>query len=185
MPDIYTSFDRVTKTDGATHPARLFTASLSERPLAVPSPLSERGWRGSGLDAESFDISAYKGMDCVAIPSRRGVPEGRGVSHSQSQADNKCRCVALAIQCRCVELAIPSNFFKSRFKPPVPFWLFFAAGRPRQVPLASDITPCCTYTIFLSSSTKLLFNFLLNSTSVGNNKKKVTLWLKLDVAMRG
>ena len=87
----------MTKTDGATHPARW-------------APLSERGWRGSGLDAESFDISAYKGMDCVAIPSRRGVPEGRGVSHSQSQADNKCRCVALAIQCRCVAFAIQCRF---------------------------------------------------------------------------
>ncbi|MCR4932194.1 MAG: hypothetical protein K5918_07125 [Bacteroidales bacterium] len=29
-------------------PSFLFTASLSERPLAVPSPLSKMGWRGSG-----------------------------------------------------------------------------------------------------------------------------------------
>ena len=69
----------------ATHPALLFTASLSERPQAVPSPLSERGRRGSNLDTKSFNITICIEMYCVAIPSWRGVPKGRGVSHSKTQ----------------------------------------------------------------------------------------------------
>ncbi|MBR3829053.1 MAG: hypothetical protein IKJ40_07170, partial [Bacteroidales bacterium] len=64
-------------------------------------PLSERGWRGSGLDAKSFDATIRIVMCCVAIPSRRGVPEGRGVSHSQTQVANR--------QILCVALAIPSS----------------------------------------------------------------------------
>ena len=40
---------------GATHPALLFTASLLERPQAVPSPLSERGCRGCGLDVSLYN----------------------------------------------------------------------------------------------------------------------------------
>ena len=68
----------------ATHPALLFTASLSERPLAVPSPLSERGWlRSTSLSILLDQTTCHP--DCYrAIPSRRGVPEGRGVSHSQT-----------------------------------------------------------------------------------------------------
>ena len=37
-------------------PPFLFTASLSERSPAVPSPLSERGWLRSTLYAKQFAI---------------------------------------------------------------------------------------------------------------------------------
>ena len=66
---------------------------------ALRAPLSERGWRGSGLDVRSYGAIICRKTDCVAIPSRRGVPEGRGVSHSKIQiANGQTLCVALENQ---------------------------------------------------------------------------------------
>ena len=61
--------------DSATHPA-------------LRAPLSERGWRGSATFNDHLPIIDNQRLSmvrCRAIPSRRGVAEGRGVSHQPFQ----------------------------------------------------------------------------------------------------
>ena len=75
---------------------------------ALRAPLSERGRRSSGLDVKFFNTAIGIVMYCVAVPSRRGVPEGRGVSHSQTQAANRQQPQVANRQVLCVA---PSEFF--------------------------------------------------------------------------
>ncbi len=68
---------------GATHPGQLLVRQCDtprqllvrqcDTPRRFAAPLSERGWRGSAL----LIIIVMR----QPIPSRRGVAEGRGVSH--------------------------------------------------------------------------------------------------------
>ena len=75
-------------------PPFLFTASLSERPLAVPSPLSERGWLRSPL----IGICLHKPTNIQAAtapsPLGEGCPQGgvcRTAGNLALQETSHCR----------------------------------------------------------------------------------------------
>ena len=86
--------------DGVTHP-RLAVFDSATHP-ALRAPLSERGWRGSA----PLIIKVMR----QPIPSRRGVAEGRGVSHHQANDQLLHR---KAGNCRCffVKILVNSSIF--------------------------------------------------------------------------
>ena len=147
-------------------PPFLFTASLSERPLAVPSPLSERGWLRSTLIGTRLHKLTDIQAATATSPLGEGCPQG-GV----------CRTIKPNIT------TITAITFKA-FNPNINV-ITFKAFNPNinAIPTSPSSPSSLSNTSFAFSFYNNVTFFLLLSTEVKFHKKLIKISVKDDKKM--